>query len=72
MFFIFQPFQSFISSINISNQIVSFTEDYPNNLLFSEDPTERQILKQLANRLALVINGATGEKYLVKTLEYNF
>jgi len=72
MFFIFQPFQSFISSINISNQIVSFTEDYPNNLLFSEDPTERQILKQLANRLALVINGAIGEKYLVKTLEYNF
>ena len=72
MFFIFQPFQSFISSINISNQIVSFTEDYPNNLLFSEDPTERQILKQLANRLALVINGATGEKYLVKTLDYNF
>jgi len=51
---------------------VSFTEDYPNNLLFSEDPTERQILKQLANRLALVINGATGEKYLVKTLDYNF
>ncbi|MBA7539727.1 hypothetical protein ES705_32011 [subsurface metagenome] len=49
---------------------VIFREDYPNNLLFSEDPIERQILTQLANRLALVINGATGEKYLIKTLDY--
>jgi hypothetical protein len=48
---------------------VIFSEDYPNNLLFSEDPFERQILTQLSNRLALVINGATGEKYLIKTLE---
>lgn len=36
----------------------------------SEDPVERQILTQLANRLVLVINGATGEKYLIKTLDY--
>ena len=50
---------------------VIFREDYPNNLLFSEDPVERQILTQLPNRLALVINGATGEKYLMKTLEYS-
>jgi len=49
---------------------VIFREDYPNNLLFSEDPVERQILTQLANRLALVVNGATGEKYLIKTLGY--
>ena len=46
---------------------VIFREDYPNNLLFSEDSIERQILTQLPNRLALVINGATGEKYLIKT-----
>ena len=32
---------------------------------------KRQILTQLENRLALVINGATGEKYLIKTLDYN-
>ncbi len=51
---------------------VIFREDYPNNLLFSEDPLERQILTQLANRLALVINGATGEKYLIKTMDYIF
>ena len=51
---------------------VIFREDYPNNLLFSEDPVERQILTQLPNRLALVINGATGEKYLIKTLDYIF
>jgi len=50
---------------------VIFREDYPNNLLFSEDPVERQILTQLANRLTLIINGATGEKYLIKTLNYN-
>jgi len=50
---------------------VIFREDYPNNIIFSEDPFERQILTQLENRLALVINGATGEKYLIKTLEYN-
>ncbi len=49
---------------------VIFREDYPNNLLFSEDPVERQILTQLENRLALVINGATGEKYLIKTLNH--
>jgi hypothetical protein len=49
---------------------VIFREDYPNNLLFSEDPVERQILTVLENRLSLVINGATGEKYLVKTLDY--
>ena len=51
---------------------VIFREDYPNNLLFSEDPFERQIFTQLPNRLALVINGATGEKYLIKTLDYTF
>ncbi|MBA7689989.1 hypothetical protein ES703_98508 [subsurface metagenome] len=50
---------------------VIFREDYPNNTIFSEDPFDRQILTQLENRLALVINGATGEKYLIKTLEYN-
>jgi len=50
---------------------VIFREDYPNNLLFSEEPIERQILTQLANRLALVINGATGEKYLIRTLEHS-
>lgn len=50
---------------------VLFREDHPNNLLFSEDPFERQILTELPNRLALVINGATGEKYLIKTLDYN-
>ena len=44
--------------------------DYPNNLLFSEDPEERQMLSQLQNRLALVINGTTGEKYLIKTLNF--
>jgi len=49
---------------------VIFREDYPNNLLFSEDLLERQILTQLANRLALVLNGATGEKYLIKTLDH--
>ena len=47
-----------------------FREDYPNNLLFSEDSVERQILTVLENRLSLVINGATGEKYLIKTLDY--
>ena len=50
---------------------VIFREDYPNNLLFSEEPIERQLLTQLANRLALVINGATGEKYLIRTLEHS-
>ncbi len=49
---------------------VVFRSDYPNNLLFSEDPKERQMLTQLENRLALVINGATGEKYIIKTLDY--
>ena len=49
---------------------VIYREDYPNNLLFSEDPIERQILTQLPNRLALVINGATGEKYIIKTINY--
>ncbi|MFX1575310.1 MAG: ATP-binding protein [Promethearchaeota archaeon] len=51
---------------------VIFREDYPNNLLFSEDPIERQIFTQLPNRLVLVINGATGEKFLIETLDYFF
>ena len=50
---------------------VIFRVDYPNNLLFSEDPLERQVLTQLPHRLALVINGATGEKYLIRSLNYN-
>ncbi|MFX1297419.1 MAG: ATP-binding protein [Promethearchaeota archaeon] len=50
---------------------VIFREDYPNNLLFSEDSIERQILTQFPNRLSLVINGSTGEKYIIKTLDYN-
>jgi len=49
---------------------VIFREDFPNNLLFSEDPNERDVLTQLPNRLALVFNGATGEKYLIVSLDY--
>ncbi|MHA1492151.1 MAG: ATP-binding protein [Promethearchaeota archaeon] len=49
---------------------VIFRVDHPNNLLFSEDVKERQILTQLENRIALVISGATGEKYLIKTLDF--
>ena len=49
---------------------VIFREDFPNNTLFSEDIRERQMITQVPNRLALVINGATGEKYLIKTLDY--
>ena len=44
--------------------------DYPNNILFSEDIKERQLLTQLSNRFSHVINGATGEKYPIKTLDY--
>jgi len=47
-------------------------QNYPNNLLFSEDPLEPQILTQLPHRLAAVINGATREKYLIKTSNYEF
>ena len=49
---------------------IIFRVDYPNNILFSEDIKERQLLTQLSNRLALVINGATGEKYLIKTSDF--
>ncbi len=49
---------------------VLFKLDYPNNLIFSEDPYERKVLTQLQNQLALVNNGATGEKYLIKSLIY--
>jgi len=49
---------------------IVFREDYPNNTLFSESPIERQILTQLPNRTALVGNGATGEKYLINSIEF--
>ena len=49
---------------------IIFRVDYPNNILFSEDLKERQLLTQLSNRLAYVINGATGEKYLIKTINF--
>jgi len=49
---------------------IIFREDFPNNTLFSEDPFERQLLTQLENRIAFVINGTTGERYLIKTLDY--
>ncbi|MFW9970807.1 MAG: ATP-binding protein [Candidatus Odinarchaeota archaeon] len=49
---------------------IIFREDFPNITLFSEDSFDRQMLTQLENRLALVINGATGEKYLIKTLNF--
>jgi Cdc6-like AAA superfamily ATPase len=49
---------------------IIFREDYPNNILFSEDPFERQFLTQLPDRLVLVFNGATGEKYLMKSLDH--
>jgi len=45
--------------------------DYPNNIIFSEDLKERQLLTHLSNRLAHINNGATGEKYLIKTLDYD-
>lgn len=66
------------SPARLSDDVVSqpiikviFREDYPNNLLFSQDPVERQILTQLANRLALIINGGTWEKYLIRSLDFS-
>jgi len=50
---------------------VIFRVDFPNNTLFSEAINERQMLTQLPHRIALVMNGATGEKYLIKTQDYN-
>ncbi len=50
---------------------IIFRVDYPNNTLFSEDIKERQLLTQLTNRLALVVNGATGEKYLIRTVKHS-
>ena len=50
---------------------VVFRQDYPNNLLFSEIPDTRQILTQIPHRIALVLNGATGEKYLMKSSDFN-
>lgn len=50
---------------------VVFREDYPNNTLFSENPIERQILTQLPNRTAKVGNGATGENYLINSLDFS-
>jgi len=49
---------------------IIFRQDYPNNLLFSEAPYERQMLTQLPNRIAFVMNGSIGEKYLIKTIEF--
>jgi len=49
---------------------VIFREDYPNNQLFSENANEREMLTQLPNRIALVLNGTTGEKYLMKSIDY--
>jgi hypothetical protein len=51
---------------------VLFRQDYPNNILFSENPLERQMLTRFENRLAVVINGATGENYLIKTIDWFF
>ncbi len=64
-----QLFEDVVSQPSIK---VIFRQDHPNNTLFSEDPFDRQMLTQLENRLALVNNGATGEKYLIKTLDYLF
>ncbi|MBN1803040.1 MAG: ATP-binding protein [Candidatus Lokiarchaeota archaeon] len=50
---------------------VIFRQDYPNNLLFSESSDERQSITQFPNRIALILNGATGEKYLIKTIDIN-
>jgi len=49
---------------------IIFRLDYPNNTLFSEDRKERQLLTQLSHRHAHVINGATGEKYLINTVDF--
>lgn len=49
---------------------IVFRVDYPNNTLFSEDIKERQLLTQLSHRHAHVINGATGENYLIKTVDF--
>lgn len=49
---------------------IIFREDYPHNNLFTEDPRERHIITQLENRFALVNNGATGEKYIIKTANF--
>ena len=41
------------------------------NTLFSENPIERQSLTQLPNRTALVGNGATGEQYLINSIDFS-
>jgi hypothetical protein len=50
---------------------ILFRLDHPNNILFSENIEERQILTQLENRLIMVINGTTGEKYLGRSIDFH-
>jgi hypothetical protein len=45
---------------------VILREDCPNNTLLSEDIRRGSVISQIPNRLALVINRAIGEKYLIK------
>ena len=65
------PIKKYLDVVSQPSIKVIFRQDYPNNTLFSEVPFERQMLTQIENRLALVNNGATGEKHLIITLDYN-
>lgn len=48
---------------------VLFRLAYPCNEIFTNDSEEKEMLLQLENRQALVMNGTTGNKYLIKTLD---
>ncbi len=55
--------------VKVSLQII-FRVKYPCNTIFTENYSDRDLLTNLKNRVALVMNGVESENFLIQTLDY--
>ncbi len=56
--------------VKVSLQII-FRVKYPCNTIFTENYSDRDLLPNLKNRVALVMNGVESENFLIQTLDYD-
>jgi len=65
------PHRLFESATTLPSLKILFRLGYPDNIIFSNDNNELNLLSSLEKRIALMVNGNTGEKYAFKTLNQN-
>jgi len=64
------PSRLFTCVTTLPSLKILFRVGHPCNTILIGNPKEQDLLMLQKNRQALVLNGVTGEKYIIETLDY--